>query len=227
MNYVNTGTVLSFFKSNTTRSRPRERTDMILEPLQGLTQLAFLSFCPIGSKLTIQNNILTIQLPVYSQGVLRWYQNDNKEDLFYLFNVFCRFVKNYKFLSEIQYKNTNLYNIIIQFAKEGISKLIETYTNCGNHTVIHTLQMYETMLKNPSVFDVEDIDRSSDDMNIDQIFSRISEIYTENDYYLLLHTLLILQNKHESYTSVINGSNKIMSSTYAQIKSWINDKMRI
>jgi len=227
MNYVNSSTMLSFFKSNPTRIKPRERTDMILEPLQGLSQLAFLSFCPIGSKLTIQNNVLTIQLPVYSQGMLRWYQNDNKEDLFYLFNVFCRFVKTYKFLADVRYKQTNLYELIIKLAKEGITKLIETYTNCGNHTVIHTLQMYETMLRNPSVFDIEDLERSSDDINIDKIFSRISEIYTEHDYHFLLHTLLMLKNKEGSYAEIINGSNQVMSSTYTQIKSWINDKMRI
>ena len=40
----------------------KERFDMILEPLQSIIQLALISYCPIGSKLSIVNNILQIQL---------------------------------------------------------------------------------------------------------------------------------------------------------------------
>ena len=35
--------------------RKKERFDIILEPLQAVTQLALISFCPKGSKLTISN----------------------------------------------------------------------------------------------------------------------------------------------------------------------------
>ena len=35
------------------KDHKKERFDIILEPLQAMTQLAFLAFYPIGSKLTI------------------------------------------------------------------------------------------------------------------------------------------------------------------------------
>ena len=38
--------------------KKKERFETILEPLQALVQIAFLSYYPIGSKLTIKNNIL-------------------------------------------------------------------------------------------------------------------------------------------------------------------------
>ena len=76
--------------------KPRERFETILEPLQALLQIGFLAFYPIGSKLAIHNNILTIQAPGYTQNVRRWYNNDKKEDVFYLYNVFYRFNKFYK-----------------------------------------------------------------------------------------------------------------------------------
>ena len=43
----------------------KERFEMILEPLQAIIQLALLSYCPIGSKLSISDNILCIQSPGY------------------------------------------------------------------------------------------------------------------------------------------------------------------
>ena len=50
----------------------REKMDMVLEPMQVMIQLALLSYSPIGSKISVSNNILTIQKPSYVQGVTRW-----------------------------------------------------------------------------------------------------------------------------------------------------------
>ena len=65
----------------------KEKSDMILEPLQVMIQLALLSHSPIGTKLSISDNLLHVQEPNWSQGMLRWYMNDNKDDLYYLFQA--------------------------------------------------------------------------------------------------------------------------------------------
>jgi hypothetical protein len=83
-------------------SKKKERFDIILEPLQAILQLSLLSFCPIGTKLHIDNNLLKIQMPNYSQGFLRWYLKDSKDDLFYLFYVCKRFPKYYGHLKNIR-----------------------------------------------------------------------------------------------------------------------------
>ena len=36
----------------------KERSDMILEPLQVMIQLALLYFCPVGTKVSVSENIL-------------------------------------------------------------------------------------------------------------------------------------------------------------------------
>ncbi len=61
--------------------RSKERFEMILEPLQAISQLAFLSYCPVGSKLSISDNILYIQEPGWGQTLSRSYYLDKKEDL--------------------------------------------------------------------------------------------------------------------------------------------------
>ena len=60
-------------------SKPKDKADMILEPLQSMFQLALLSRTPIGTKLAIHENILYLQLPGMTQPVSRWYNADKKD----------------------------------------------------------------------------------------------------------------------------------------------------
>ena len=91
---------INFIYSTIRTKRKKERFETILEPLQAILQIGYLSFAPVGTKLTIHNNILQIQNPKYSQPVIRWYNNDTQEDLFYLFNIFYRLKKFYHFLND-------------------------------------------------------------------------------------------------------------------------------
>ena len=128
-------------------NKKKERFETILEPLQALIQIALLSYYPIGTKLTIQNNILYIQAPSYGQSVKRWYNNDMQEDLFYLFNIFCRFKK---FYIDVKTEHIQLFTLLIDLAKHGISNLIRTYNQTDKTHVLHTLQMYKNMLDSSS-----------------------------------------------------------------------------
>ena len=56
----------------------KERSDMILEPLQVMTQLAILSYSPIGTKVSVSDNILQLHKPHLFQGVYRWYNSDGQ-----------------------------------------------------------------------------------------------------------------------------------------------------
>ena len=128
--------------------RRREKLDYILEPLQALLQLSLLGFSPVGSKLTIKDNLLYIQQPGISQGIIRFFNDDTKEDLYYLFNVFRRFVVYYKHIyADTRHKP--LYELLIELSKRGLDKLIMTYTNTDRINVLHTLQMYKVILAKP------------------------------------------------------------------------------
>ena len=127
---------------------------IILEPLQALLQLSFLSFCPIGTKLTIQQNLLYVQLPNWHQPVLRIYNNDTRDDVFFLFNVVQRFNKFYGYLKTSQLKEEReLYKLLCDLGKEGIDNLIQTYGKSDKPSLLHTLQMYKTMLDRPEEFE--------------------------------------------------------------------------
>jgi hypothetical protein len=270
--------------------KPKERFETILEPLQALLQIGFLAFYPIGSKLTIHNNILMVQLPGYTQNVRRWYNNDKKEDVFYLYNVFSRFNKFYKsVLANGGGENAALFSLLNELAKTGINNLIRTYNQTDKIHILHTLQMYKGMLDNPDlarrlssaaasaaapaapaptatenhtltsgVGDDEDLQfprrivssKSSSsspplrpmtsgsggsgvnvpmdtfaDTNIDLIFIKITEMYSQEDYTIIYHTLLKIQNDTQYYLNYIEGLNKILEPVNIRIKKWIDDNI--
>ena len=129
-------------------SYKKERLTTILEPLQAMVQLALLSFAPIGSKVSIYENLLSIQLSTWSQAILRNYYNDKKDDLYYLFSVINRFNKFYvnKQTGDTQ---KNLFTLLNDMAYIGIHNLVQTYS--ANINITNTLNMYKSMIKNPSL----------------------------------------------------------------------------
>ena len=136
--------------------KKKERFDIILEPLQAVTQLALLSFSPKGSKLTISNNLLSIQPPSWIQGLMRSYNNDTKEDLFFLFNAIIRFNRFYIFLKSETDEYSDLFDLLIQLGKRGIDKLLQTYSNTDQPSLLHTLQLYRMLLDKPYIFNETD-----------------------------------------------------------------------
>jgi hypothetical protein len=252
--------------------KPRERFETILEPLQALLQIGFLAFYPIGSKLAIHNNILTVQAPGYTQNMRRWYNNDKKEDVFYLYNVFSRFNKFYKTVLSGAGAGANaaLFGLLNELAKTGINNLIRTYNQTDKIHILHTLQMYKGMLDNPELVrrlanksddgggggadaatDDADVASASDetcqfplkirssgtaagvsvpieslvDNNIDTIFVKITELYHQEDYTIIYHTLQKIQGDPQYYMNYIEGLNKILEPVNIRIKKWIDDNI--
>ena len=289
--------------------KKKERFETILEPLQALLQIAYLSFTPIGTKLTIHNNILYIQPPNYSQSIVRWYNNDTQEDLFYLFNIFYRFKKFYYFLCgrdggndvtgvavkdcehSSKIVNKKLYELLIELAKNGIGNLIRTYGQTEKIHILHTLQMYKNILETdtemtkqsqrPDVYNHEmdnlivshpshpshdaQKDKSNkkkgksshqmqqvlrDDDNeeehepdtssqkntskpsdtistkkIDDVFIRITDMYSQEIYYIIYNTLILMEQNDTAYQTLIEGLNKILEPTNIKIKKWIDENI--
>jgi hypothetical protein len=288
---------LNLLYSTIKTKKKKERFETILEPLQAILQIGYLSFLPIGTKLTIRNNILQIQTPNYSQSVVRWYNNDTQEDLFYLFNIFYRFKKFYHFLSEdkIHHESKKLYDLLIELAKSGINNLIRTYSQTDKIHILHTLQLYKNILeggnniesfasKRLETFEIDHLSnspashasrsspasftsntknkntkskqqvlrendsdeeknsevksitnmqqlntnqyqQSQDIKNIDDVFIRITDIYTQEIYNIIYNTLLIMGNNEQSHDIYIDGLNKILEPTNLRIKKWIDENI--
>ena len=281
----------NLFKSD----KRKERFDIILEPMQALIQLSLMAFCPYGSKLSISNNLLFIQQPTWVQGLIRSFNHDKRDDLFFLFNAILRFNKFYAFLKNSELEDDRmLFDLLIRLGKRGIDNILQTYANVDQPSLLHTLQMYRTLLDNPELI-VEkrekqqvkehkgknklDANANANDSgsgsgstranvnananandsgsgsgsgggssrananandsgsgsskattkdsnkNINDVFIKIREIYTDNDRIVIANTLFLLEKRPDFYDTYITGLNAILEPINTQIKKWINDNI--
>ena len=196
----------------------KERQDMILEPLQVMIQLSLVSFCPVGTKVSICNNILHIQKPTISQGVVRWWYGDNKDDLYYLFHAIRRYYLWYKS------NNNPIYGYILKNAIQGIDSLINTYKNTKLTTITTTLQMYKNILdlENEELFKTDDAA-----VNIDSVFKKITELY-EQKILAVVYNIIKIMETEENDTNIafyFDAIHHFLSPTNLKIQQWIRDKL--
>ncbi len=201
------------------RTKEKERADLILEPMQVMIQLALLAHSPIGTKISVSNNILSIQPPSAVQGVYRWWNNDNKDDLYYLFHAIRRYYKWYKS------QNDEAYQYILTWAVKGLDKLSETYNKADKNNIRHTLALYRNVLdlKADEIFK----DNTNDTVTIDQVFKEIINIYDDRLLYITHNTLLMMEEETntEFKQKLLDGLTLILEPMNIKIRKWILEKM--
>lgn len=217
------------------RTNKKERFDMILEPFQATMQLSLLSFMPIGTKLNIQNNVLYLHAPKWHQAIVRMYNNDNKEDIYFLFHVLIRFAKFYDFMKENSNESVRaLYGRMMELSKKGIDNLILTYQQSNDYALLNILHMYRAIMENPdefrkidnnSVSSVHTGHFDSEMKEIDKIFINIKDLYRIEDYCLAHSVLGLLQQPDCDKMSLINGYDTMQKGMHRKIHTWICDNL--
>ena len=202
-------------------SSQREKMDMILEPMQVMIQLALLKNAPIGSKISVSNNILNIQKPTYAQGLVRWWNGDNKDDLYYLFHAIRRYYKWYK------QDDNQLYNYILESAISGIDKLIQTYKHTDKTSIQHTLSLYKNVLdlESEQLFK----DENEHTVNMDKVFKSITDLY-DKKLLLVVYNILRLIDETENQTHTEQMSDALISllnPLNETIRAWIQENLAI
>jgi hypothetical protein len=208
-------------------NRQKDKIDMILEPLQAMIQLALLSICPIGTKLRIQENILYLQTPTFTQPISRWYNSDKKDDLYFLYSVVKRYMKWYNpAINKKSPLSADLYQLITTMAKEGFDNLFKTYSSSDSNTVIHVIQMYKNLLEynnDKILVDEYIVDVEKNKVNIDEVFERIINIYDPHILQIIQHTLLMMQEENDPSNQGhhLDGLNQMFMKYNKAIKEWI------
>jgi hypothetical protein len=230
-------TQLKNIYNNFIQSKIKGKQNIILEPLQVMVQLALLSFCPIGTKITINNNILSLQTPTITQPINRWFNYDKKDDIYHLFQVIKRFIKWYNNGPNANNGiiNNIFYSILVEQSKKGLDNLIKTYQNCEMLTIIPVLNMYKELLNTCDINKIhleekaETIELSEINKNIDQIFFNISTIYTKEIIDVIFYILQLLKTETNIHiiNNYIDGLNIILENINYKITLWINDNLII
>jgi hypothetical protein len=68
-------------------------------------------------------------------------------------------------------------------------------------------------------------DNSQDIRKIDDVFIRITDIYTQEMYNIMYNTLILIKNNEQTYISYMDGLNKMLEPTNNRIKKWIDENI--
>jgi len=201
---------ISRFVREYIRHKPKEKMETILEPMQVMVQLGLLGFCPIGTKISVSNNVLHLQLPTITQGVLRWFNKDSKEDLYFLFNVVRRYYQ--------WYNEDKIYKYIARLAKRGLEKLIKTYEKCDRPSITHTLSMYKTLM---------DTDMKFPEDGMDSVFKGAMVLYNEKLMKVIYNTFRMMESEKELVYKerYYMGLQEILKPVHEKIGLWIQDNL--
>ena len=61
--------------------------------------------------------------------------------------------------------------------------------------------------------------------NIDNVFIKITSLYTDHEYIIIFNILLLIRNNPNNYLEYIEGLNKILEPINKQIQKWIVDNI--
>jgi hypothetical protein len=114
----------------------------VFDPLSTIIKLSILSNKPSNSKISIQNNIISIQEFGIFQAIVRYYWENNKEDLHYL--AIPIFLACEKYLKKDFVEQIPEIKILFITAQSGLLKLMDTYTQYP--LIVHCLQYYHTII---------------------------------------------------------------------------------
>lgn len=101
----------------------------VLDPLSVIIKLAIVSNKPIGTKLRINNNVISLQEPGPFQAMCRYLLKSNKTDIQYLYNPIELACKHYLTKQSIQ-QNPKIKELF-KCAQNGLLKLCDTYKSCS------------------------------------------------------------------------------------------------
>ncbi len=148
-----------------------EVKNSVLDPLTCIVRCAILSFKPVGTKLSINNNRISFVDPNFLQGTIRWTYGDKREDLHNIYNPIVKSTQWYKA------DNPHILNIF-KLSKKGLEKLKQSYEE--NSIITHSLSLYINIMDmfiNSNKECLKDLSKNSDDDN--KIYKELRDLWSE------------------------------------------------
>ena len=118
-----------------------------LEPMCCMIRLAMLAFRDVGTKISINNNTITIIQPSIIQGTVRWTHGDTRQDLHHLLHPIVKAIELYDI--NLPY----IFNIF-KYTSIGLTKLKSSYNDDSSiicHSLIHYISIVDKALEAKSV----------------------------------------------------------------------------
>ncbi len=126
----------------------------ILDPMTTIFKLCLLNFKDDGTKISIESNHIVFQEPGILQGIARFVNGDQREDLHKLNNPIKKSLEWYS----NEKNETPNYSFIFKIACKGMEKLQKQYdVGTVKVSLDHYINMIEDVLKTHKIIDEENI----------------------------------------------------------------------
>ena len=186
MDFISNG--LYFFNFfNGFRNKPDK--NIIIDPLSCLIKLSILKFCPIGTKISIGDNMITILDPGLLQGTYRFVKGDAREDLH---NLYVPLIKSIEWYWHEE--NNNNINNLFDFAINGLETLRASYPH--NSTITHTLDLYIHHLTSKQVKTLQNKDINTNETS-NEIHEYLKQLWNQREIHIIIELLLEYNSKQD------------------------------
>lgn len=182
----------------------------ILDPLSIIVKLAIIGNKPVGTKILIQNNIISFQEPGYFQGISRIFYKSNKTDIQYLFNPI--YIACFTFLSSDYVSNTPRIKTLFGCAQKGIKRLMETYKTCSiiNLVLTYYYTIITYFIENEPVTNIYQKDGMSI-LYTSELTNSLNNQWTKEKVKIILDLISFLNNDLMANENVKSLENIISS----------------
>jgi hypothetical protein len=206
MDFLSNGFYLMNF---ITSFRNKQDKNIIIDPMSCLIKLSILKYYPVGTKVSISDNMITILDPGLLQGTYRFIKGDGREDLH---NLYVPLIKSIEWF----WNNDNIeIKYLFDFAINGLEILKASYPI--NSTICHTLDLYIHHLttKQTKTFQNKKIDyeNNSNNSNINnEIHEYVRNLWNQREIHIIIELLLEYDNninkkEKQILESILNLTN--------------------
>ena len=182
---------------------PDENIKYILDPLSAIIKLYILSKKQIGCKLCIYNNAIVLQDSGIFQSFVRYYFNNSKNDIQYLYNPIE--IASHIYLSKDFIEKFPIIKILFQHAIKGLENLIGTYNNHNNNIIIHSLYMYINIISNHTGDRYNErlfIRDSISNMYTNEVIHKFKLLWTDDKIKVLLEMIEFIEKINNTNESI-------------------------
>jgi len=124
-------------------------------------------------------------------------------------------------------EDNRVFDQILDLAKAGIARLIETYKRTEKASIIHTLSLYKTILEMNSLENIFDTKTNETSATMDTIFQRSKELY-DDEVLLVVSNIFKLMAKEEKETfrnQYYEGLQLLLMPLNQKIRQWIHNEL--
>ena len=202
------------------------RKHLILEPLTCVIRIILLQYKEPGTKISILENSISYNPPNLSQGLMRSWYGDNREDLHNLCSPIHYFKKWYP-------KENPQYSSIYSQCVQGLYVLRESYDK--KTTIYHTLTHYTHILQDYVSSDRKEDDKEDDKEDEDKsiliespstenpLIDHMKHLWTPEETELLLSLLELVSLQKEGSEVYIRVLEDILLSKEVRVHEFIKE----